>query len=41
MFGRNKVLLRSHDDYAALRRCLVDEEFMSREGGVYWCGVGV
>jgi hypothetical protein len=25
-----------HDDYAALRRYLVDEEFLSREGGSYW-----
>ncbi len=24
------------DDHAALRRYLVDEEFLSREGGVYW-----
>ena len=25
-----------HDDYAALRRYLVDEEFLSRSGGEYW-----
>lgn len=25
-----------HDDYAALRRHLVDEDFLSREAGVYW-----
>ena len=25
-----------HDDYAALRRHLVDEDFMAREAGVYW-----
>jgi hypothetical protein len=25
-----------HPDYAALRRYLVDEEFMSRSGGQYW-----
>ena len=32
----NEVLERYHDDYAALRRYLVDEDFMTREGGVYW-----
>ncbi len=32
----NEVLLGFHDDYAALRRYLVEEEFMSREAGVYW-----
>jgi hypothetical protein len=32
----NEVLERYHDDYAALRRYLVDEEFLTREGGVYW-----
>ena len=32
----NEVLLRFHDDYAGLRRHLVDEGFMSREGGIYW-----
>ncbi len=25
-----------HPDYAALRRCLVDEQFLSRSGGEYW-----
>jgi hypothetical protein len=25
-----------HPDYAALRRYLVDEEFLSRSDGVYW-----
>jgi hypothetical protein len=25
-----------HPDYAALRRYLVDEEFLSRAGGEYW-----
>jgi hypothetical protein len=25
-----------HHDYATLRRCLVDEEFLSRAGGQYW-----
>ena len=32
----NAVLERYHDDFAALRRYLVDEGFMTREGGVYW-----
>jgi hypothetical protein len=32
----NRVLLRFHDDYAALRRYLVDEQFLSRDGNVYW-----
>ena len=32
----NEVLLRYNDDYAALRRYLVDEGFMTREAGVYW-----
>ena len=25
-----------HDDYAALRRYLVDEQFLTREANVYW-----
>jgi hypothetical protein len=32
----NRVLHRFHNDYAALRRYLVDEQFLSREGNVYW-----
>jgi hypothetical protein len=32
----NEVLQGYHDDYAALRRYLVDEGFLTREGGVYW-----
>jgi len=32
----NDVLRRYHDDYAALRRYLVDEDFLTREAGVYW-----
>src|SRR5205085_9765833 len=32
----NERLRTAHDDVAALRRHLVDEEFLSREGGVYW-----
>ncbi len=32
----NAMLARWHDDTAALRRYLVDEELMAREGGVYW-----
>lgn len=30
------VLTGFHDDHAALRRYLVEEGLMSREGGVYW-----
>lgn len=30
------VLTRFHEDYCNLRRMLVDEGFMGREGGVYW-----
>ncbi len=32
----NQTLKRFHNDYAALRRYLVDEEFLSRERGEYW-----
>ena len=32
----NRKLRNLHDDYAALRRYLVDEGFMSRERGEYW-----
>ena len=32
----NHLLLALHSDYAALRRYLVDEEFMDRASGVYW-----
>ena len=32
----NDLLEAFHDDYAALRRYLVDEGFLSREAGVYW-----
>ncbi len=31
------AILRSwHPDHAALRRYLVDERLMARDGGVYW-----
>jgi hypothetical protein len=30
------VLRALHDDHAALRRYLVDEDFLSREDGYYW-----
>lgn len=30
------VLKSLHDDHAALRRYLIDEELMSREAGIYW-----
>ncbi|MFM2071749.1 MAG: hypothetical protein RLZZ623_2012 [Actinomycetota bacterium] len=32
----NLVIGQRHADTAALRRYLVDEEFLAREGGVYW-----
>ena len=32
----NEVLAGFHPDYAALRRYLVDEQFLTREGNVYW-----
>lgn len=32
----NAVLERFHPDYAALRRYLVDDQFLTRDGGQYW-----
>jgi hypothetical protein len=32
----NKMLSRVHPDYAALRRYLVDDEFLHRRDGFYW-----
>ena len=32
----NALLRALHDDHAALRRYLVDEDFLSRENGYYW-----
>ncbi len=32
----NTMLRRYHDDYAALRRYLVENEFLERRDGVYW-----
>jgi hypothetical protein len=32
----NTVLRRFHPDYCALRRSLVEEGFMDRDGGLYW-----
>jgi hypothetical protein len=32
----NKILREVHEDFAALRRYLVDEEFLSRDQGQYW-----
>jgi hypothetical protein len=32
----NRIIGRRHEDYAALRRFLVDEELMQRSDGVYW-----
>lgn len=30
------ILKGLHDDHAALRRYLIDEQLMTREAGVYW-----
>jgi hypothetical protein len=32
----NEVLLKFHPDFCALRRYLVDEDFLARQSGVYW-----
>ena len=32
----NETLQRFHPDYAALRRYLVDDEVLTRDGGYYW-----
>jgi len=32
----NRVMHRFHADHAALRRYLVENEFLTREDGVYW-----
>ena len=32
----NQILLRFHPDYAALRRYLVENAFLTREDNVYW-----
>jgi hypothetical protein len=32
----NSVLSRYHPDFCALRRYLVDEEFLERSDGLYW-----
>lgn len=32
----NEALVRFHPDHAALRRYLVDEEFLTRDSNVYW-----
>lgn len=38
----NELLLESYDDYATLRRLLVDFGFLDRAGGMYWrCGGSV
>ncbi len=34
--GVNDILVRFHPDYAALRRYLVENDFMTREDGHYW-----
>jgi hypothetical protein len=32
----NMVVTRFHNDYASIRRYLVDEELLTREHGEYW-----
>jgi hypothetical protein len=32
----NRIISRRHQDFAAVRRLLVDEELMQRSGGIYW-----
>ncbi|MCW2791913.1 MAG: hypothetical protein JWO76_1011 [Nocardioides sp.] len=32
----NEILERAHPDYAALRRYLVEAQFLTRENAVYW-----
>jgi len=32
----NEVMHRFHPDHAALRRYLVENDFLTREDGVYW-----
>jgi len=32
----NQILQRVHPDYAALRRYLVENQFLTREANVYW-----
>ncbi|GAA1010781.1 transcriptional regulator [Acrocarpospora pleiomorpha] len=32
----NEILRAFYDDYAALRRYLIDGDFLSRENNVYW-----
>jgi hypothetical protein len=32
----NRILVGFHDDFASLRRYLVDAGFLEREHGVYW-----
>ena len=32
----NLVLRQFHPDYAALRRYLVENQFLTREAGIYW-----
>lgn len=32
----NDVMHRFHPDHAALRRYLVENEFLERDGGLYW-----
>ena len=34
--GVDAILRAWHDDYVSLRRYLIDEGLLSRDGGVYW-----
>lgn len=36
----NAILRESHEDYATIRRYLVDLAFLNRQDGVYWVGEG-
>ncbi len=32
----NEILKKYHDDFASIRRYLIDYQFMKRENGIYW-----
>ena len=32
----NQIISRRHEDFATLRRYMVDEELMQRQRGIYW-----
>ena len=33
----NEILKQYHEDYATLRRELIDMHFLDRKKGLYWC----